>query len=80
MSEQYQNDHINETRMPALDIATYICLPTAYISIIFRIVSRRISKVPLKADDWWIFVGLVSGQHLNNATLTWASVDGLAAT
>ncbi|KAK0517030.1 hypothetical protein JMJ35_000185 [Cladonia borealis] len=59
MSEQYQYDHINETRVPALDIATYICLPAAFIAVIFRILSRRISEVPLKADDWWIFVGLL---------------------
>lgn len=61
--DQYQYDHINETRVPALDIATYICLPMAFIAVIFRVLSRRISKVPLKADDWWLFVGLVSGWH-----------------
>ena len=60
---QYQYDHINETRVPALNIATYICLAMAFIAAIFRVLSRRISKVPLKADDWWIFVGLVSGWH-----------------
>ena len=63
MSEQYQYDHINETRVPALDIATYICLPAAFIAVICRILSRRIAEVPLKADDWWIFVGLVSHLH-----------------
>lgn len=58
---QSQYDHINETRVLALDVATYICLPMAFIAVILRVLSRRISKVPLKADDWCIFVGLVSG-------------------
>ena len=65
MSAQYQHDHINDTQVPALNTVTYVCLPMAFIAVILRVLSRRISKVPLNADDWWIFVGFVSADEFS---------------
>ena len=60
----YQLRHIHDSRVPEIVASLAVCLPAAYIAVVLRFASRRIGKIPLKADDWWLVVGLVS-RHLN---------------
>ena len=57
---QYQLDHVHESRFQAIASSQIACLIIAFIAIILRFVSRRLSKTPIKADDWMIVVALVS--------------------
>ena len=59
-ASDYQLLHIHDSRVPEIIVSMAVCLPAAYIAISLRFLSRRIGKVPLKADDWWLVVGLVS--------------------
>lgn len=63
-ASDYQLLHIHDSRVPGLIVAMAVCLPAAYIATILRflsrrILSRRIGKVTLKADDWWLVAGLL---------------------
>ncbi|KAM0795174.1 hypothetical protein BDR22DRAFT_894424 [Usnea florida] len=58
-ASDYQLLHIHNSRVPELIVSMAVCLPAAYIAIFLRFLSRRIGKVPLKADDWWLVVGLL---------------------
>ena len=62
-ASDYQLLHIHDSRVPKVIVSLAVCLPAAYIAVVLRFVSRRIGRVPLKADDWWIVVGLV-GRHV----------------
>lgn len=59
-ASEYQQLHIHDSRVHKIVVSLAVCLPAAYIAVVLRFISRRIGKVPLKADDWWIVVGLVS--------------------
>lgn len=63
-ASDYQLLHIKDSRVPNLVISMAMCLPAAYIAVVLRFVSRRVGTVPLKADDWWLVVGLVSRRLL----------------
>ena len=56
----YQLLHIHDSRVPEIVATLAVCLPAAYIAVVLRFASRRIGKIPWKADDWWLVVGLVS--------------------
>lgn len=56
---------IYDSQVHAIVVSLAVCLPAAYIAVVLRFVSRRIGKVPLKADDWWLVVGLVSRRLLS---------------
>ena len=55
---------IHDSRVPEVLVPLAVCLSAAYISVVLRFVSRRIGKIPWRADDWWLVVGLVS-RHLH---------------
>ena len=57
---QYQLAHLSDSRVSNIKISVAICLPASCLAVILRFVSRRIGKIPLKADDWCILVALVS--------------------
>lgn len=57
---EYQKSHINDSRVPEIIAAFAVCLPLAYIAVILRFTSRRIGKIALKADDYWVIIALVS--------------------
>ena len=57
---EYQLAHENQTQVPALIASGAICLSAAYTFVFLRFTSRRLSKTPIKADDWAIVLGLVS--------------------
>ena len=73
-ASDYQLLHIHDSRVPEIIVAMAVCLPAAYIAISLRFLSRRVGKVPLKADDWWLVVGLV-GRHLFRAPLVSSKAD-----
>lgn len=62
---EYQLAHENQTRVPALIASGAICLSAAYVFVILRFISRRLSRTPIKADDWAIVLGLVSTPLVN---------------
>ena len=56
---QYEEDHINETRVPELITVLAISLVIAYSAVALRLFSRRLSNTALKYDDWTIMLSLV---------------------
>ena len=56
---RYQEAHLSDSRVPNVIATIAICLPCAIGAVILRFVSRRLGRVPIKADDWWIVLGLV---------------------
>ena len=48
-----------ENKTADIIISHTICLVAAFVAVVLRLVSRRISKSPLKADDHMIVVSLV---------------------
>ena len=60
---QYQLDHINDSRVKDLLSSQIACFAPATIAVILRFVSRRVSKIAIKADDWMIVVALVRSSH-----------------
>ena len=71
-ASDYQLLHIHDSRVPAIIVSMAVCLSAAYIAISLRFLSRRVGKVPLKADDWWLVIGLVSRYPLSE--LPWSMV------
>ena len=57
---QYQFIHVSDSRVLQVVTVMANCLPAAHAAVIFQIRSRRIAKIPLKADDYWILIELVS--------------------
>ncbi|ORY12436.1 hypothetical protein BCR34DRAFT_600651 [Clohesyomyces aquaticus] len=55
----YQLAHKDETRQPNLIAAVCVCAFLAYLAVFLRVLSRRIHKQPLQADDWWIVASLI---------------------
>ena len=60
---QYQLDHINDSRVKDVLSSQIACFALATIAVILRFVSRRVSKIAIKADDWMIVVALVRSSH-----------------
>lgn len=56
----YQLAHREETRVPSLILSGAICLAAAYMAVVLRLISRRLVRSPLAADDWCMVLGLVS--------------------
>ena len=56
---EYQKAHVQDDRRPELVISVIVCLSLAYISVLLRILSRRLIQASLKADDWMIVAELV---------------------
>ena len=59
-ASDYQRLHIHDSRLPEIIVSLAVCLPAANIAVILRFISRRVGRIPWKADDWWLVVGLVS--------------------
>ena len=56
---RYQLAHIDESRAKDINSSHFVCLAIAVVAVALRFLSRRISKTPLKADDWMIIAALV---------------------
>jgi hypothetical protein len=55
----YQSSRGDEDRSGPLKIVSILCLSVAVISVGLRLVSSRILRAPLKADDWVLIAALV---------------------
>ena len=55
----FQEAHLHDDRSLGLKVTFVIALVVANIAVALRIVSRRVSKSPLKADDFTIMIALV---------------------
>lgn len=55
----YQLTHINEDRSSNIIISHAICLAIAVIAVLLRLVSRRMIKASIQADDWSIIFALL---------------------
>ncbi len=58
----YQLAHANDDGRSGLIISSAICLPAAYIAVLLRLTSRKISRGGLQADDYLILLGLVRSE------------------
>jgi hypothetical protein len=56
----YQEQHASDNRQPDIIAAVAVCLSAAVISVILRLVARRLLKIRLQLDDWLILIALVS--------------------
>lgn len=56
----YELEHIQDDRGPNIIWSYSICLCLAFLAVALRFIARRASKSSLQADDFWIFVSLVS--------------------
>lgn len=65
---QYQEEHIHDDRSGNIVTSHAICIAIAAIAVLLRLISRRMCKASIQADDWMIIVALVR--------LSWASVPG----
>ena len=59
-SLQFQLAHIHDDRSLGLKVVEILGLILATAAVALRIASRRVSKVPLKADDITIIIALVT--------------------
>jgi hypothetical protein len=55
----YQLTHIREDRSFNIVISHAICLPIAVIAVALRLISRRLIKASIQADDWSILFALL---------------------
>ena len=60
----------SESEVPQLIGAFIACLAIAYLGVILRLISRRLKKTDLKADDWLIVTSLVRLCCFSNIQLT----------
>ena len=58
-SLQYQEEHLYADKTPGLKAVYFLGLFLSVLSVALRIVSRRLARAPLKADDWTIIVAVV---------------------
>lgn len=55
----FQEAHLHDDRSLGLKVTFTLALIVATVAVALRIVSRRISNAPLKADDYTIMIALV---------------------
>lgn len=56
---QYQLAHIHESRAKEIVVSHFVCLAIALVAVALRFLSRRMSKTPIKSDDWMMVAALV---------------------
>lgn len=59
---QYQLHHIHENESPALGAFFIVCMVLSAVFVAVRLVSRKIMRIGLQADDYTILAGLVRPQ------------------
>ena len=56
---QYQLNHINDDKSVQM-LSSQICgMVIAFVAVALRLVSRRVGRVPILADDYMVVVALV---------------------
>ena len=58
--KQYQLEHINDDKTPTIVAVYSLGYVLAVSAVGLRFLSRKVSDLPLLADDWVILVALVS--------------------
>ena len=56
---QYQKAHIRDDLRSLLLVACAVCWPVACVTVLLRLLARRLTRLPLQADDYMIVVALV---------------------
>lgn len=54
-----QEEHIHDDRSGNIVTSHAICITIAAIAVLLRLISRRMCKSKIQADDWMIIVALV---------------------
>jgi hypothetical protein len=55
----YEQQHITDDRSAPVIAANVACVTLAFIAVCLRFISRRMSKIAYKADDWLSISALV---------------------
>ena len=55
----FQKAHLQDDRRLEFSVCLSSSLIIAYIAVLLRLISRRLSRTKLGKDDVWIFIGLV---------------------
>ncbi len=63
---RYQLVHIHDSKRTSVIIAYVICYIISFSAVAMRFISRRIGRIPYKADDWSILVAQV--RHSQSST------------
>lgn len=56
---QYMIEHTDDDRSQAMIISSVFGGVFAIIFVLMRVLARKLSRIPFKADDWWMFASLV---------------------
>ena len=57
---RYQIDHMQDNKSRELIVANVVSISAATTAVVLRLISRRLNKASLQADDSMIIIGLVS--------------------
>ncbi|KAK3173075.1 hypothetical protein OEA41_006404 [Lepraria neglecta] len=55
---QYQLEHIDESKVANIMASLIAGLSISFVAVVLRLISRRMVKTPLKADDWMMVAAL----------------------
>ena len=56
----YQSARLGDDKRAGIAVSNGVCFGLAFIAVMLRICSRYLAHANYKADDWWIWGGLVS--------------------
>ena len=56
---EHQLAYVHDNKRASIAITYIICLPTTFVAVLMRFVSRRIGHIKYGADDWIMVLGLV---------------------
>lgn len=56
---KYEYEHLQDNRGQEMVVAYVINIALAYVAVILRLASRRLSKAALQADDYTVIFALV---------------------
>lgn len=56
---QHMFKHQTDDTRRAMIVSSVLGGAFAIVFVALRIIARKLASIPMKADDWWIFVSLV---------------------
>lgn len=59
---QYMMEHAHDDLRPAMIVSSAVAGVMAIVFVALRVASRKLSGISFGADDWWMFLSLVSHQ------------------
>ena len=57
---KYELAHIHDNRASNIVVSSIICISSATVAVLLRLLARRLSKVKILADDYMMIFALVS--------------------